>query len=586
VDFPFFESRCRWEVIAMQRTVLAGLVAGLALGWDAPCLAQSKETRGGRALQIAPPSVQRLFGEANQSLQKGDLRRADEQLKAAAQEIEKTRPGDNLLPARELKADLLIRQGQLLLRETGKSDRLEESLQLFRQVATADDLGSPRQKAIAQVNAGAVLMRLNRPAEAADIMENCDWDQFDAHQWNVLYFNSARALDEAGRSEKALERYSKSLKYDPDFAPAAERLEALAMKMAGKDPAQIRQVGQQILDWGATRGAARFAVKMLPASADAQSAAAQNALGLLLLAWARAYSSPEQFERDQAPLLTSLSHPNWQPFLNEVRAAQRAELNLGQILAREPGTLEPLVPFTWSSRAESDLRNDFATYLAATARYFLQKTGGKDRAQAKIEPARLRQAFARIYGAWTLHPEDLERARQVAWLTHDFRQDVDPDQIARRRLIDGLFRQKGTLYFLEAKTDSDWENLLELHTFLGLIFESDKNWGSTSDPRSALGQWSLAIRAEEQIRQLRQDADYRAPGLHERLAACLAADRQPELALDSYVTAGEGYLKLNNAPLARNMLEAVRKLPVSPTTAAARRRLDNLAAQIAQAPAD
>jgi tetratricopeptide (TPR) repeat protein len=556
-------------------------VLAMILGMPLVGQAQNRSFSSGKPVSGASPTVQKLLRDANKNLQDGKPSEAQAKVTEAVREADRTLKSNPDKNAGEVKTGLLIRQGQLMMQNATNASNLEQSLKIFEQVARESN--SPREKALAEVNKGAALMRLNRPQAAANVLEECDWNQFDWPQWPVLYYNSARALEESGQTDKALQRYAKSLVYEPTFDQAAQRLEALAAKLAGPDGEKIYETGRHLVELGVPRNAINFALQSLKSPAG-KKALENSALRVLLLAWSRTYVNPEVFDSDLELASEVLSSPRFAPLVKDVRAATREPLRVENIRVRKPGSNEILPPFEWASTSDSPVRDAFASFLAATARPYMAKTPG-DRSEGKINNQRLTQAFARIYGAWTLSPNDLELARQVAWLTHDFGEQVDPNGFAREQLTDMVFVTKGILYRVPVKTAADWQNLLELHTFLGLLFEADKKWGDEYNVQSAIGQWNLAIRAEEEVRRLKQDDSYFAPGLREHLGNCYATiDRKPQT-FDLYVEAGQGFLKLGDVLQSKRMADAARDLGITPGSDA-KKRLEDLVAAIQRAERD
>jgi hypothetical protein len=540
----------------------------IALIFAALGVAQNQSAPGtDRQLKKAPPAIQQIFNEANIYVRSGEFSKAQEKLNEAGKRADQLPPDPTALTANELKTEVKIRQAQLLMNGATK-ERLEASLKLFDEVAFSGQLASPSQKAVAQVNASFILMELERFQEAADRMKSFDWSQIDVPQWPLLHFNYGRALEKAGQPEAAIAEYAKSVAGSAAFEPAVT---TFAAGIVQRNSPKIFEFGELLIDNGAPQCAINVVASLLRSSALKNPDAERDAMRVLLIAWSRVYTEPEPFERQQSKLITAVpANSAWSALLEDVRRARIAELSLERIRARHPGDLKPLMPFDWSTSPERGLRDAFASFLAATAAPFLQSKAPKQRAEkaraiATIDSERKRQAFARVYGAWTISPSDLALARQVAALAHDFQQEVDPEGVARSQLIDTIMVEKGRSYRVPVKSEKDWENLLRLHTFLGLQFEAEKNWGDENNPRSSIGQWTFGVEAEKRIRELKSNANYRAPGLYERLAFSLQTKGRSEEAFARYVDAGEGYLTSGNVPLARRAANAASELPVTAT---------------------
>lgn len=554
-------------------TQFAAIVAVAA----APCLCfaqliESKPTVP--SLKPLSPQVQQLYKEANQSYKAKNYSEAVGKLQAAQKQAEQAPKDDLFREGREVWAGGKLMEAQALLKR-GQDADLAKSLEIFTEIGKSDKLATARQRAVAQMNAATVHMRLKQPDEAVKLMYECDWDQIERSQRPVLFFNYGRALEESGKPEEAIIRYARSLANDREYQPAAARLQRITLQLAQEDDKKIVPLGESLIREGAASNAATFAVGML--MKELSPAQERAAIQVLLRAWTNDYVTQERFEEDYGTILAKLLDSPRKPLAEEVRLATNPEFTL---ILKEASHVGINLTFPWCLSFEREpIRGDFALFVAATARPYLEAMGEDDLLAPKSRS--IQQAFLRVYAAWLINPLDFDLCQQLAWLTHDFRAQVDPKGDVRTRLIGRMFSEKGNLYLLEGKTLQDWEKILRLHTSLGQIFDADKKWGDEKTVDSSIAQWTFAINAEKQIRELKPESDYRAPGLHEHLARCLTAKQRLQEAFDHYIEAGNGYLARKNVTFARRMADSAREIePV-----AGRAKLSRLLADIDQASA-
>ena len=108
-----------------------------------------------------------------------------------------------------------------------------------------------------------------------------------------------------------------------------------------------------------------------------------------------------------------------------------------------------------------------------------------------------------------------------------------------------------------------------MHFVLGSIFERDGQWGAEDEPRSAIFQWTLALKAEEKVHELDpKHEDPRAPGLHRSLAQAYKAVGRNDDSFDQCLLAAREYYKAQgdssataeSLKLARESLKLAREL--------------------------
>jgi len=142
------------------------------------------------------------------------------------------------------------------------------------------------------------------------------------------------------------------------------------------------------------------------------------------------------------------------------------------------------------------------------------------------------KALPRFTAVWALDHSNIQAALSAAGLLQDNRKKIDPQGKILDRFIESIFEEKTFAY----RTNSqDWENILRFHIVLGTIYADQKQWGhdENSDARTAMFQFSHALRAEEKIHERKPDSPP-SPGLYERLGECYQAIGIEREALDQY----------------------------------------------------
>jgi tetratricopeptide (TPR) repeat protein len=183
------------------------------------------------------------------------------------------------------------------------------------------------------------------------------------------------------------------------------------------------------------------------------------------------------------------------------------------------------------------------------------------------------RAMARYSAAWMLNPADSESAVYSAAILRDHAKSLDPTGVLFGRLLETLFQQKGEAYF-----ENDWPNILRFHVVLGTIFERDKVWGSSQDPRSAIFQWESALRAESQVRQIDKNFPP-SPGIHASLGLAYQNTSRTADAWDQYILAAQGFIQTHNPDSATVALDSAELLPLTPS-ANRRNQLEQLRDQV------
>jgi hypothetical protein len=212
----------------------------------------------------------------------------------------------------------------------------------------------------------------------------------------------------------------------------------------------------------------------------------------LLAVVARYYAvsriSQAQFYESELPWLATLRQaPRLAPAVDEMKRAFDGEFSVTNMQqARE------LFPF-WASAPQ--FSEPFAKLLISI--------GHESRERGQSGPA-----LVRYLAAFWIRPVEADAAVEAIAVFREKPGELERNRMAFDMVIDELFVGKGAAY-----DAGDWSSILRFHVVLGKIFEISGNWGPPGEPRSAIFQWSLALKAEEQVR--RQDPRFPpSPAVH------------------------------------------------------------------------
>ncbi|HKA36831.1 MAG TPA: hypothetical protein VKH43_08425, partial [Thermoanaerobaculia bacterium] len=290
----------------------------------------------------------------------------------------------------------------------------------------------------------------------------------------------------------------------------------------------------------------RRALEASPSAPDAQ-----RLLAILVEYYAAARFEPAEFQAEEGRALTRLAARSavLDAPIRQMAAAVKGEVPILLDRGAAGGFFPAWVWDQWKTEPFSR---------------FLKTIGDSyDRAD---QP---RQALARYAAAWALDSANTEAALYAAVILSDHSTDLDPSGKLLDRLTEGLFDDKMAAY-----RKLDWVNVLRLHTVLGDIFERQDKWGPPGNPRSAVFQWTAALRAESEVRKVKPGFQP-SPGLYLRLGNCYQRLGDREAAWNGYVKASYAFLKISKPEEAAGALERSRALGV-PVTAEKEKTLRSL----------
>jgi tetratricopeptide (TPR) repeat protein len=439
---------------------------------------------------------------------------------------------------RQAAADLQMDHARIIQQwvteDSSQTARLNDAATAYRDVIQR---GNPLQQTLARNYLGEVLLKQGKASEAVQAFQTMDLSTVDASKRHILQYNLGRALEVSGDDRAAYDKYSAIVLSQPAFTLAAERSFDILQKATPPRVAEVVRLSSALLKSGEIETASSR-LKGFLKSWGGQPDAAAMLVPLVRYYTIQAYS-PRAFGQVEGPFLAEL---------------QRTAPALARPVAEIRRVYEgPLTPVFSSGQARSsfpswtdtaDKRDAFAALLTAVGNQFNREKGPQE-------------ALARLSAAWMIEPSRTDGAVELAATLRANRNlRFGPNSQLFDQLIDGLFETKGQAY-----AGNDWPNILRLHVVLANIFEEDRNWGSSTNSRSAIFQWEHAIEAERRVRAA--DAAFSpSPGLHMHLASCYRAVGRSADALTEYVNAGEAFMRDGDKSGAMASLQGLRALNV------------------------
>ena len=412
--------------------------------------------------------------------------------------------------------------------------RLAEAVESYQ---NAIQLGDVDQQAYARNGLGVVLLRQGKTVESLAAFREIDMDRIAPPARFAYVYNYGRALEKNDDLQTAYVQYRRALELQPKFEPA---IESAFRVLRHSSPPNIREavgLGRQLVE----RGSAAFTAGQIHALLKAWSTApdAFELLTVLVQYYVSASVDPAQFEKFESKELRSLGAAT--PALNRP---------IDEIHTAYFGNF----PSDFHHGPARDIFRSWAypREHAALFSALLKKVGGYYDQRESPE-----KALPRFSAAWMLNPADSEAAVYAAAIVRDHAKTLDPQGQLFNQLLETLFMQKGEAYF-----ENDWPNILRFHVVLGTIFEREKIWGSSHNPRSAIFQWENALEAERRIRQADKNFSP-SPGIHASLALAYENTSRAADAWDQYVLAAQGFIQSRNPDPAASALERAESLSVA-----------------------
>ncbi len=456
-----------------------------------------------------------------------------------------------------------------------KEKALEGAAESFRSVVRMKD---PKSAALARVHLASVYMQKNDAGNALKELEACDRSQFDSQQLTVLDYNIGRALQEQKRLPDAAKAYRTVLANNPGFVPAADRLiDVTVAQSLQENPSEgdsVRRLSDEFLKSGNPDQAIKLARRVIQARESRwEDKVVRDAVGGLCSGWAAKYRGPQD---DQIGLYVATLRDADCP-ADLIKDLERVATGSGVEVGFE--ILESLrasnLQFKWTQQGSASLTAGWSEFVTSVADWYaFREPRGTD------QPLRPRNAERALFLYLLAWGTDRQNTRASLGVVSLFSKKEDPEFFRKYfdRVFDAIFHAKSGMYVAQPETESDWETLVHFHTVLGkLLDQRGDSPGSPDDARSPLGQWSLAINAEDEVRKRKGRSFVGSIELYERLAACYQRSEQVPRANDAWLTGAERAVAVEDVLRATEILKAVSDTGLSPSQTA---RRDQLQARI------
>jgi tetratricopeptide (TPR) repeat protein len=524
-----------------------------------------------------PPDVQDCFNEGRAARARGAYPEAAAAYRRASA-LARERGLKTLAGEAALRLGEVLQEAAQRTNEDYNPARLREVERAYRDAA---DLGSGRVKLLAQNNLGVLLLRLgkDRAGEAVQVFGAMDLGAggLEPSERALYAYNKGRALEKADQPDKAYAAYRQALGQQPRYAPAADAAFRLLLKEpTDKGTQEALRLARELSD----HGQGDVAVRQVRACLERwPNPDAPALLTVLVRHYAATALCPVEYRDREAKALQELARkvPALQPYVAEIDIAYLGDFEP----AFSRGELANVFP-KWS-HAKDDPKAFAALLKVIGDAYYPTSAGAGKRVPSNRPPTEERdprKALARYAASWVLDPEVTETALYVAAVLRDSPR-LDPERRWYLQFVDALMEIKGDRYKIEVKGPADWDNLLRLHVLLGSLFAQEKHWGPQDDPRSALFQWTRALKAEEQLRKQAPETPP-SPFLHVYLGDAYRETGRPDLAWARYLAATEGFVALKDRTAAEKALQQAKALKreLSPVDKARLTRIEDALAPL------
>lgn len=148
-----------------------------------------------------------------------------------------------------------------------------------------------------------------------------------------------------------------------------------------------------------------------------------------------------------------------------------------------------------------------------------------------------------------------------------------------KALFDSLYDAKSALYEARPKTADDWLALLQFHIILGTLLDrSEIDGAAPESPRTAIGQWRLAVRAEATARRLSGGKFEGSAMLYSKLADAYERDARAEEACNAWLTSAERSLDVSDIGPAKASVK--RAVSMNPDTKSLQTRIEAISQRL------
>lgn len=443
----------------------------------------------------------------------------------------------------QLEAAIALKRARALdtLSAADQSFTSEAAVAYRQAITAAEAAGDPARRSLAANNLAVLLLKQGNAAEAGEATRAIDLSAVPAAQRSVFQFNIGRTLEVNGKGGEAYEQYSQALVSNPNLTQAWEGAFRTISTQQPLSFSELARLTDQAIASGHAEIANEQLLKLLTAQDDEQlkksmatvNYTPQQVLTPLLHSYAAEEVTPPLFRSREIPRLRKIAEVH-RAFKTSVREIETVFLG-----TLPPGFSEAAASFRdWEYGQDGSL----ATVLRGVAGFY----------EAQGQPD---MAIGRYGAGWQIAHEPSCAVHYASLVSRN--PTLDPDGSLINRLVEDVFMEKARLYMIE-----DWTHILPLHIALGTIFEEQKKWGETGDPRGALFQWQHAIAADAEVRK-KNPSFPPSPGLHAHLGNIYRAIGKKDDAIKEFLTAGLGFLDAGDRDEARRNATIIKE--ISPT---------------------
>ncbi|MCA9061487.1 MAG: hypothetical protein KDA96_00430 [Planctomycetaceae bacterium] len=463
---------------------------------------------------------------------------------AAHRLLELGRQQMNLTTVREVDAEV-------------RQKAIRGAIQSFENVKQLED---PHNRAMAQVLLAGAYMQVNDAGKALEQLKSCDRTQFDPQQLTAIDYNIGRALQEQGKNAEAERVFRNVLKSSTGFVPAADRLIEVTIARSQESDDERRKRISSLADEFLSRGNPNQAIKLARQviqryEGNWENLIVRDAVGTLCSAWATEYRGPDdQQSAESIAWLQSIRCPG-QLIEDYARVVQGDAVEVQFSILED--SYQSNLQFSWMSQKSVHLTQGWSRVITAVADWY---AAAEFNPETRIRNQKRRDARKALFLYMLAWGMDRQNTRASVGVLNLFTPEQDPEFFREYfdGVFDAIFHAKSDMYVAKPETLSDWETLVHFHTVLGKLMElRGDEPGNLNDPRSPLGQWTLAIKAEDRVRNGRKDAFIGSVELYERLSWCYERQQAFEKAFDARLTAAERAVALQDVIKAQEILGLV-----------------------------